>query len=137
MKIYDQSVEDEPDHSILLNIFWPETDMPDARCGDVIIAFALRVSLALHKLDLLCTNPWFRYNTIWHPTHCAPTRRQTFTYMSLGKFPSLALTPPKLVGRQLEAELAANQAKLKMSLSAPYTAPSTRREFHPKMSSKS
>lgn len=47
MKIYDQSVEDEPDYHLLLNVFWPENDMPDARCGDVIIVFSARVSLAL------------------------------------------------------------------------------------------
>ncbi|KAG8416912.1 hypothetical protein J3459_013523 [Metarhizium acridum] len=56
MRIYDQSVEDECDESILLNIFWPQNDMPDASCGDVIIVFSARVqryeasiSLCTHK----------------------------------------------------------------------------------------
>lgn len=47
MRIYDQSVEDEPEGSILLNIFWPQNDMPDASCGDVIIVFSVKVSLTL------------------------------------------------------------------------------------------
>ncbi|KHN94593.1 telomere-binding alpha subunit central domain-containing protein [Metarhizium album ARSEF 1941] len=56
MRIYDQSVQDEPDESVLLNIFWPQNDMPDASCGDVIIVFSARVqrfeasySLVTHK----------------------------------------------------------------------------------------
>ncbi|KAF5126012.1 hypothetical protein E5D57_010706 [Metarhizium anisopliae] len=56
MRIYDQSVEDEPEGSILLNIFWPQNDMPDASCGDVIIVFSVKVqryedstSLCTHK----------------------------------------------------------------------------------------
>ncbi|KAG6116404.1 hypothetical protein E4U13_001875 [Claviceps humidiphila] len=56
MRIYDQSVQDEPDSSVTFNIFWPEADMPDARCGDVIIAFSAKVqnyqlaySLCTHK----------------------------------------------------------------------------------------
>lgn len=51
MRIYDQSVEDEPEGSILLNIFWPQTDMPDASCGDVIIVFSVKVSLTLTMYD--------------------------------------------------------------------------------------
>ncbi|KAG6096848.1 hypothetical protein E4U31_005294 [Claviceps sp. LM219 group G6] len=56
MRIYDQSVQDEPDTSVSFNIFWPEADMPDARCGDVIIVFSAKVqnyqlsySLCTHK----------------------------------------------------------------------------------------
>jgi hypothetical protein len=44
LRLYDQSIEKQPDASLLLNIFWPEKDMPDARCGDVVIAFAVKVS---------------------------------------------------------------------------------------------
>lgn len=43
MRIYDQSVQDENDASISFNIFWPEADMPEARCGDVIIVFSAKV----------------------------------------------------------------------------------------------
>ncbi|KAG5971075.1 hypothetical protein E4U58_000299 [Claviceps cyperi] len=56
MRIYDQSVQDESDASVSFNIFWPEADMPDARCGDVIIVFSAKIqnyqlaySLYTHK----------------------------------------------------------------------------------------
>ncbi|KAG6081851.1 hypothetical protein E4U33_006365 [Claviceps sp. LM78 group G4] len=56
MRIYDESVQDDPESSVSLNIFWPEADMPDARCGDVIIVFSAKVqnyqfaySLYTHK----------------------------------------------------------------------------------------
>lgn len=44
MRIYDQSVQDDPDAAVLLNIFRPENEMPDARRGDVVIVFAAKVS---------------------------------------------------------------------------------------------
>ncbi|KAG6033936.1 hypothetical protein E4U41_006770 [Claviceps citrina] len=43
MRIYDQSVQDEPDAAVPFNIFRPETEMPDASCGDVVIVFAAKV----------------------------------------------------------------------------------------------
>ncbi|KAG6291740.1 hypothetical protein E4U09_003808 [Claviceps aff. purpurea] len=56
MRIYDHSVQDENDASVSFNIFWPEADMPDARCGDVIIVFSAKLqnyqsaySLCTHK----------------------------------------------------------------------------------------
>ncbi|KAG5979393.1 hypothetical protein E4U55_005201 [Claviceps digitariae] len=45
MRIYDQSVQDDPDASLLFSVFRLETDMPDARCGDVVIVLAAKVQL--------------------------------------------------------------------------------------------
>ncbi|TWU78337.1 hypothetical protein ED733_008545 [Metarhizium rileyi] len=55
MRIYDQSVEDDPNESILLNVFWPQDDMPDARCGDVIVTFSAKVQHYEASISL-CTH---------------------------------------------------------------------------------
>lgn len=52
MQIYDRSVHDEPDVAVFFNIFRPEKEMPDVRCGDVVIVFAAKVSNGLpNNLD--------------------------------------------------------------------------------------
>ncbi|KAK2590518.1 hypothetical protein QQS21_011804 [Conoideocrella luteorostrata] len=55
VRIFDQSVENEPDHSIALEIFWPQNDMPDVRCGDVVIVFRAKVQ-TFREAWSLCSN---------------------------------------------------------------------------------
>ncbi|EQL01103.1 telomere-binding alpha subunit central domain-containing protein [Ophiocordyceps sinensis CO18] len=43
IQFYDQSVEDDEHESLLLNIFRPKSDMPDASCGDVVVILAAKV----------------------------------------------------------------------------------------------
>lgn len=74
MRIYDQSVEDEPDESVLLNIFWPQGDMPDARSGDVVIAFGVKVSLTLVPPHAQQSNNNFRCKTIKPHFHYVPIK---------------------------------------------------------------
>ncbi|KAG5926031.1 hypothetical protein E4U42_003717 [Claviceps africana] len=45
MRLYDQSVHDDPDATLCFSIFRPRSDMPDARCGDVIVVLAAKVQI--------------------------------------------------------------------------------------------
>ncbi|GAB0137349.1 hypothetical protein EsDP_00005620 [Epichloe bromicola] len=48
-------VQDDPEAAVLLNIFRPENEMPDARGGDVVIVFAAKVQEYQHSYSL-CTH---------------------------------------------------------------------------------
>ncbi|KAG6005684.1 hypothetical protein E4U54_000293 [Claviceps lovelessii] len=45
IRIYDQSIQDDPDAALQFSIFRPEKDMPDARCGDVVMVLAAKVQV--------------------------------------------------------------------------------------------
>ncbi|KAG5951541.1 hypothetical protein E4U53_002856 [Claviceps sorghi] len=45
MRIYDQSVHHDPDATLCFSIFRPRSEMPDARCGDVVMVLAAKVQL--------------------------------------------------------------------------------------------
>ncbi|ODA81739.1 hypothetical protein RJ55_00242 [Drechmeria coniospora] len=53
IRLYDQSVEDSVEDSLLLNVFRAESDMPTARCGDVIMIFKAKafVSHLYHAIN--------------------------------------------------------------------------------------
>ncbi|KAM4056090.1 ssDNA-binding domain of telomere protection protein [Hirsutella rhossiliensis] len=56
MRFYDQSVEDDDNESLLVNIFRPESDMPDASCGDVVAILAAKVQRFRSEYFSLCTH---------------------------------------------------------------------------------
>ncbi|PNY29712.1 Uncharacterized protein TCAP_00370, partial [Tolypocladium capitatum] len=56
IRIFDQSVEYDGRESLMLNIFWPQENMPDAGCGDVIAIFAAKVQQYHSESISLCTN---------------------------------------------------------------------------------
>lgn len=49
IRIYDQSIQDDPDAALQFSIFRPEKDMPDARCGDVVMVLAAKVSQGVQE----------------------------------------------------------------------------------------
>jgi len=58
MRIFDESVQDEPDAALHFSVFRPETDMPDVRCGDVVIVLAAKVGLLRSQRN----TPWVDIN---------------------------------------------------------------------------
>lgn len=57
MQIYDQSVENDFDRSLTLNVFRPEKEMPDVQCGDVIVVFAAKARSSSSRLTLQSNRP--------------------------------------------------------------------------------
>ncbi|POR35047.1 Uncharacterized protein TPAR_04760 [Tolypocladium paradoxum] len=56
IRIFDQSVEYDSSESLLFNIFWPQENMPDASCGDVVVILAAKVQQYHSESISLCTN---------------------------------------------------------------------------------
>lgn len=141
MRIYDQSVQDEPDSSVTFNIFWPEADMPDARCGDVIIAFSAKVRDNRRRglsitFGTVATKFASRSKITSLHIHYARTKRPIFTFLTPLEFPDQSQMPPEPCARLPAVGLLVALVEQKASLSVFYIAPSTRNGFRPHPNSK-
>lgn len=43
LRIYDESIENDEEEYILVNVFRPEAEMPSMTCGDVVLIFSATV----------------------------------------------------------------------------------------------
>ncbi|PHH88820.1 hypothetical protein CDD83_7001 [Cordyceps sp. RAO-2017] len=62
IRLYDESVQFDNELSLLLTIFWPEADMPDVQCGDVVIIYSATVQNYRHGAFSLVTH----WDTVVH-----------------------------------------------------------------------
>lgn len=135
IRLFDQSVEYESNEALLLNIFWPQENMPDAGCGDVVVIRAAKVRVALASFLTRLTK-YDRCNNTPSPSPYVQTGRQIFTSTRRARSPWPQRKPQLPCGHRPGSKRLA-QAKQNSALWRLCITPSTRKDFRLRLNSRS
>ncbi|KAI0834721.1 hypothetical protein F5Y06DRAFT_278247 [Hypoxylon sp. FL0890] len=53
LTIYDKSIEDEPDRGLVINIFRPQSEMPEPDAGDIVVIVSAKVQFFRGEVSLI------------------------------------------------------------------------------------